>query len=249
MPSKLDLITTWDAFRHRMLDPLRSRVACRLGGELLPSRWTLVDPMELLSQAREEPKARILRQAPADRLDLRGDCSQDVRAMSLQEAAEEPYLHLSLFDLSGLRQPGRVLHRFSEEVIQPLEQLWRESGVRWEGSFWPILFIGGSRSATNYHIDPTPNAIFHLFGAKRFYCLKQPDQWCPQSVKDAYLQEQAMAVRPEAIQEADCLVHDNSPGDVVWTPLLSPHWVNAGSLSATITFAFRDFRLLDGPAE
>jgi hypothetical protein len=206
-----------------------------------------VDPLELLSQARDHPRTRILRLAPADRLELKGDCSQEVRGMKIEEAAEEPYLHLSLFDLSDLRQPGRVLHRFSEEVIEPMERLWRESGVGWEGSFWPILFIGGSKSATNYHIDPTPNAIFHLFGAKRFHCLKEPDRWCPQSVKDAYLKEQVMPVRPAGVQEADCLVHDNNPGDLVWTPLLTPHWVNAGSLSATITFAVRQFRFGDGP--
>lgn len=242
MQSDLEPITTWETFRRRYEDPEQGRIACRLGGEVFPFGLPPVDPLQLLSEARDNPKARILRQAPGNTVDLKADFSQEIRAMPLGQAAREPHLHLSIFDLSDLRGPGRSLHRLSEEVIRPFERLCQERGVRWEGDFWPILFMGGSASATNYHIDPTPNAIFHLFGAKRFHSLKQPDAWCPQSVKDAYLNDKKLAVRPEGIQEKDCLVHDNAPGDLVWIPRLSPHWVDAGALSATITFAFRQFR-------
>lgn len=242
MQSNLERITTWETFRQRHEDPEQGRIACRLGGELFPFEWPPVEPFELLSQARDDPKARILRQPPGDTFNPKADASQEIRALPLEEVAQEPYLHLSIFDLSGLRRPGMVLHRLSEKVIRPFEKLCLDRGVRWEGDFWPILFIGGSASATNYHIDPTPNIIFHLFGAKRFHSLKQPDLWCPQSVKDAYLNEKKMAVRPPGIREEDCLVHDNAPGDLVWTPRLTPHWVDAGSLSATITFAFRQFQ-------
>jgi hypothetical protein len=124
-----------------------------------------------------------------------------------------------------------------------MEQLWRECGVRWEGDFWPILFIGGSRSATNYHFDPTPNALLHLFGAKRFHSVKTPERWRSQAEIDAYYREGIVPPRPADIPDEEILIHDNAAGDLIWVPLHTPHWVNAGSLSATITFAFRQFRL------
>jgi len=242
MQSDIEKIDTWGGLRDRHGDPARGRVACGLEGEVFPFAWEPPDPLALLDEARRHPKVRILRQSPGDTFDPKADASEVIRALPLEKAAREPHLHLSIFDLSDLCQPGRVLHGLSEAVFKPFERLCAERGVRWEGGFWPILFIGGSASATNYHIDPTPNAIFHLFGEKRFHSLKEPDRWCPQEVKDAYLNDKKMAVRPPGVREEDCLIHDNAPGDLVWIPQLSPHWVNAGSFSATVTFAFRQFR-------
>jgi hypothetical protein len=183
--------------------------------------------------------------------------------MPLSEAAAEPFLHLSLFELDDLRRPGAVLHGLDAELLRPLEALWRERGVRrsqrdppqapllrrggvaWEGALWPILFIGGARSATNYHIDPTPNVTLHLFGAKRFHGLREPDRWCPEAVREAYLKEGRLATRPAGLCPEDALVHENAPGDLVWIPRLTPHWVDAGSLSATLTIAFREFRMVE----
>ena len=51
------------------------------------------------------------------------------------------------------------------------------------------------------------------------------------------------AVRPEGIGDDDCVSHDNAPGDLVWIPVHTPHWVNAGSFSATITFAFKNLEV------
>jgi hypothetical protein len=237
--SELERVATWAQFHERLRSPIRSRVACRLGGELFPFSWSPVDGMALLVEARADANARILRQEPGETIDLGADLGETIRLMPPEDAAQEPYLHLSLFDLNGLRAPGGALHRLDVEVIRPMERLWRERGFAWEGEFWPILFLGGSRSATNYHIDPTPNVTFHLFGAKRFHSLKEPDRWCPRSVKDAYLETQTLAVRPSGITENDMLVHENAPGDLVFIPRLTPHWVNAGSFSGTITFAFR----------
>jgi hypothetical protein len=246
MRADLELIATWDGFRGRLRNPSRRDVACRLGGELAPAACPPVDPLQLLAEARAHPEARILRQPPGDALDLSADCAAELRAMPLEQAAREPLLHLSLFDLAELCGPGRALHALSEAVFRPFAALWRENGVRWEGEFWPILFLGGSRSATNYHIDPTPNVTLHLFGRKRFHSLKEPDRWCPPAVKDAYTQARRLAVRPPGLGAEEVLVHDlSAPGDLVWIPCLTPHWVDAGSFSGTLTFAFRGFRMCD----
>jgi hypothetical protein len=241
--SDLETVATWSAFRKRLRETARSRVACRLAGELCPFPVTPPEPLALLEAARSHPKARLLRQAPGDAFDPSADCGHELRAMPLEELAREPLLHLSLFELDDLRREGGVLHALDGELLRPLEALWQARGARWEGAFWPILFVGGARSATNYHIDPTPNITIHLFGAKRFHGLKEPDRWAPESVKVAYLQHGTLAARPEGLRSENTLVHDNAPGDLVWVPRLTPHWVDAGSLSATLTIAFRDFGL------
>jgi hypothetical protein len=245
MRSELETITSWAAFRERLQDPVRSRLACRLDGELCPFPVTPPDPLALLEAARSHPKARILRQAPGAAFDPTGDCSRELRAMPLADAAREPLLHLSLFELDDLRCPGGALHGLDTELLRPLEALWRARGARWEGAFWPILFLGGGASATNYHIDPTPNITLHLFGAKRFHGLREPDGWCPEPVKRAYIEEGRLATRPEGLSPEDALVHENAPGDLVWIPRLTPHWVDAGSFSATVTIAFREFALVE----
>jgi hypothetical protein len=42
--------------------------------------------------------------------------------------------------------------------------------------------------------------------------------------------------------------HDNAPGDAVWIPMQEPHWVDAGTFSATLTFVINDLRWCDEPA-
>lgn len=244
--SDLETIARWRAFRERLRDPARSRVACRLAGELCPFPVTPPDPRALLDAARSHPKARLLRQAPGRALDLSADAGSELRAMPLADAAREPLLHLSLFELEDLRREGGVLHALERALLGPLEALWQARGARWEGAFWPILFIGGAASATNYHIDPTPNITIHLFGTKRFHGLKEPDCWCPEPEREAYLKEGRLTTRPDGLSAGDTLVHDNAPGDLIWIPRLTPHWVDAGSLSATLTIAFREFRMERG---
>ncbi len=247
-PTTTDLkrVTQWEPFRLRRSHPDEAETACLLGGDLFPFDWYPPEPLALLAQALADPQARILRATPGNQFDPQADVSETIRALPLEKAAEEPHLHVTLFNLTRLCEPGCVLHPLREEVFIPFQTLWQAHGVRWSGDFWPILFISGHAAATNYHIDPTPNGVFHLFGKKQFHSLKRPSVWCPQPVKDAYLKEGQMATRPSGITDEDCLVHHNKPGDLVWVPQLTPHWVNAGSLSATITFAFRDFELLQG---
>jgi quercetin dioxygenase-like cupin family protein len=46
------------------------------------------------------------------------------------------------------------------------------------------------------------------------------------------------------LHQCEQQARDNAPGDLVWIPRLTPHWVEARSLSATLTFAFRGFECL-----
>lgn len=250
MSSNLDVVSDWTTFHKRLRDPVLNRISCRLSGELFPFSYSPVDPLALLDQARNHPEARILNQKPGRSVNPQAIDAERIRALPVAAAAREPNLHISLFNLDQLRQPGGALEQFDREVFAPFEKLWLEQGIRWEGKFRPVMFITGSESATNYHIDPMPTLPLNLFGKKRFHGLKRPDYWCPQSVKDEILASgmKKWPVRPEAIEEADCLVHDNAPGDLVWIPVHTPHWVDAGTFSATITIAFTRMTVLDAAA-
>jgi hypothetical protein len=245
MRNDLDVVSDWTTFHKRLKDPILSRIACRLRGELFPFSYSRVDPLLLLDQARQHPAARILNQRPAPRLDPGQVDAERIRALPVEEAARDPHLHISLFTLDKLRSPGGALDQFDREVFAPFERLWLEQGIRWEGCFKPVLFITGSESATNYHIDPMPTLPLNLFGKKRFHGLKRPDLWCPQPIKDHVLKTGEWPVKPAEIRDEDCLVHDNAEGDLVWIPVHTPHWVDAGSFSATITFTFTKMSVLE----
>src|SRR6185295_5177756 len=104
--------------------------------------------------------------------------AERVRSLPIEEAAALPNLHISLFELEPLFAPGRSLERLNQEVIKPMATRWHAEGIRCE-RFWPVLFITGRASATNYHIDPMPTLPLNLFGRKRFFGLKEPERWCP----------------------------------------------------------------------
>lgn len=244
MKSEIDGVDDWATLYNWERDPARHRIARRISGDLFPMDLPEVDPLKLLDQARKESIARILYQKPGPQIDDKALAADYIRSLPIEKAASEPHLHLSLFNLDPLCAPGGVLHRFKRDVFDPLESLWHEHGLRWK-RFLPVLFITGAASATNYHIDPDTTLPLHLFGQKRFHSLKRPDHWCPQTIKDEVRSTGRWPIKPSGITSDETLVHENKPGEIIWIPVETPHWVDAGSFSATITFALKDLHLAE----
>ena len=142
MTAQISKISDWASFHKRLNDPVLNRVSCTLGGEVFPFGLPALNPLALLDQARKHPQARILRQSPGARVDESAKCHDHIRAISLEEAAAEPLLHLTIFVLSELCRPGCVLHQMKTDVFEPLQESWRTNGLKWDGACWPILFIG-----------------------------------------------------------------------------------------------------------
>jgi hypothetical protein len=246
MGSSVDIVQDWATLYNWESDPGRRRIARRIGGELFPVQVPDVNPLDLLDQARRHPSARILHQKPGPQLDPKALAADVIRSLSIEKAAAEPHLHLSLFNLDSLSAPGGALHACKREVFDPIEALWHQRGLRWK-RFLPVLFITGSASATNYHIDPDATFPLHLFGQKRFHSLKRPDYWCPQAIKDEVRSTGRWPIKPSGISPDEVLVHENQPGEIIWIPVETPHWVDAGSFSATITFALSNLHLAEQP--
>jgi hypothetical protein len=247
MQSQLDIVNSWDSFRERWHDPRRSLLPCRLDGELAPARYQPVDPLLLLDQARRHPQARILSARPGRQLIVDADASERIRSLPIDAVAADPHLHISLFDIALLTEPGGALHEYDRDIFAPFTAGWRERGFVYD-RVMPVLFITGSASATNYHFDPMPTLPWHLFGSKRFHGLKDPRRWCPMSVIDEVASSGQWPMRPDGIIPDDCLVHDNAIGDLLWIPMHVPHWVDAGTFSATLTFTFPGLRMHGEPA-
>lgn len=246
MTENIDVIHNWATLYNWEHDPSRCRIARRLSGELFPIELPPVNPLDLLDQARRQQIARILYQKHGPQIDDKAIAADYIRSLPIDKAAAEPHLHLSLFNLDPLCAPGGALHAFKRGVFDPIESLWQEHGLRWK-RFLPVLFITGSASATNYHIDPDTTFPLHLFGRKRFHSLKRPDHWCPQPIKDEVRSTHRWPIKPACITDDETLVHENKPGDIVWIPVETPHWVDAGSFSATITLALTDLHLAEQP--
>ncbi|HYF51950.1 MAG TPA: cupin domain-containing protein [Planctomycetota bacterium] len=242
MAAAVELVTDWAVFHKRFeVDP--SRVACRLAGEIFPFHVPVIDRLRCLDEARRNTASRILSQKPDVKLDPTAVDAERVRRLPLEEAAALPNLHISLFDLADMVKPGGSLEQLNEEVLLPMEKLWHAEGMRWE-KFWPVIFITGSRSATNYHADPHATLPLNLFGRKRFWGLKDPERWLPGHELDQMQQKGIIwPTKPAKITSDDCVTHDNAPGDIVYIPVRTPHWVDAGSFSATLTFALPGLRV------
>ena len=229
----MERVETFKAFA----DALGSPVARAVGGELFPFEVPAADLAGTLEQSRRQPQARIAggRRGDAINQTLEGD-GADFASLPLDEAARTP-VHISLFDLGALRQPGGALRAVVDEVYLPLAAHWRAAGLVWK-KVYPILFLSGPGCSTNYHWDPSSVLVVQLHGRKRFHSLRRPGHWCPPAVLDGGLD--AM-VRPAGLGGDEILSLDLEPGDAVWSPCRAPHWVDAGDETAfSLSIAFTD---------
>ncbi|NKB68565.1 MAG: hypothetical protein GKR89_16000 [Candidatus Latescibacteria bacterium] len=229
----MQTVSTFDQF----LPSLESDVALVAKGEVFPFAVPPPDLAAVVDQARQHDKVRI---ASGRRSRVLHDCLEepeaDFRALPLEQAVEAP-IHMSIFDLGSMRQPGGALHDIIEQVYLPLVGHWRQAGLGWK-RVYPILFLSGPGCSTNYHWDPSSVLIVQLHGRKRFHSLKEPQRWCGEAV---LAQAHDGMVRPEALTPDDILTCELTPGDAVWSPCRAPHWVDAYDETAfTLSIGFTD---------
>lgn len=229
----MERVDTFEAFAAALGSP----VARAVGGELFPFKVPPVALADTLDQSRRQPQARVAGGRRGDAINQTlAEGTADFSALPLEEAVRAP-VHISLFDLGTLRQPGGALHAVIEKVYLPLAAHWRDAGLVWK-KVYPILFLSGPGCSTNYHWDPSSVLVVQLHGRKRFHSLRRPGHWCPPEVLDGGLD--AM-VRPAGLDDDEILSLDLEPGDAVWSPCRAPHWVDAGDETAfSLSIAFTD---------
>ena len=216
---------------------LPTSVAYPVGGEVFPFEVPRPDLYQVVEQARQHPKTRILSGERGDSIALTFQPPTiEFSKLRLSEAVKTP-IHLSLFELGRLREAGGALAEVIQGVYLPLTQLWRTHRVSWQ-KVYPILFLSGPNCSTNYHWDPSSVLIVQLHGRKRLHSLKEPGRWCPPEV---LAQQHAGMVKPADLSDEDILVYELEPGDAIWSPCRAPHWLDAYDETAfTLSIAFTD---------
>jgi len=211
-------------------------VAHRVNGEMFPFSFSPPDLCELVDQARHHPKVKVCTGQRGNDLQtsLEARDAERFKQLPIEEAVRSP-VHLTIYELGPLREEGGALADATGKVYWPLVEQWKEMGLRWK-KVYPILFLSGPGCSTNYHWDPSSVLIVQLYGRKKFHSLKEPGKWCPKVVADKG--HEAM-LKPDELSDDDILSCDLNPGEAVWSPCRSPHWVDAYDETAfTMSIAF-----------
>jgi hypothetical protein len=178
----------------------------------------------IVDELRHDEEASIGKGARSARLDLAQLPADEFRAIPIDQVMRSPFT-LAHFSLRRFDAPGKCLHGFGDKVMKRWETALAAHGFTWDRCY-PIIFISGKGSTTNYHMDFSHVFAWQVYGVKRFCGLVNPDQWANRDARVNY--KPANFPRPTAIREEDSLCYDMRPGDQLWNVLLTPHWVEAG---------------------
>ena len=212
-------VRTWSEFQTRWAGVTNFLLA----GECVPFAFDVPPLDRVVSELRDDPDARITPGTRSDRLEL-ADVAAQFRALPVDQAMAGPF-GLAHFSLSRFDAPGKFLHGFKAQVLDPWQNALREHGFTFDRCY-PIIFISGKGCATNYHMDLSHVLAWQVYGTKRFCGLRDPDRWAPRETRVTY--KPTNFAKPAAITEADALCFEMAPGAVLWNALLTPHWVEAG---------------------
>ncbi|MFI9208622.1 hypothetical protein ACIGW7_10805 [Streptomyces sp. NPDC053253] len=204
-------------FVERWLQPPNFRIS----PELFQPDFEFPSALEVLDRLRKDDATKVT---------FLGDeeaATRTVRAMtfrraSLDEIAAWPF-RLVHFELS--RFYDDFLSGFQESVMIPWRVFLTELGFTWQRCY-PILFMSTGGCSSTYHVDNSHGLVWQVHGVKNFHSFLEPERYAP--VESAVLGRIAGESSP-AHDEKDRLSLRMSPGDLVWSHALTPHWVVADS--------------------
>lgn len=102
-----------------------------------------------------------------------------------------------------------------------------------------FIFISSPGTLTPFHFDCEYNILFQIAGDKRFATYQPTPPWLPLDRHEAYYGVGANMLPWNDAYEAEANIHQLRPGDALFIPYASPHWVKAGaqpSISLSITW-------------
>ncbi len=213
-------ITSWAQFKAAW-DGVHNFL---MGGECVPFEFELPAIERIVEEVRQDPEARITSGRKGRTLDF-SSVAEQFRSLPIDEAMGCEF-GLAHFKLANFYGAGRFLEGFEERVMQPWHRALRGQGFEWDRCY-PIVFISGPGSASNYHMDFSHVVAWQRYGTKRFCGLTDPQRWAPREVRVAYDPFGGREM-PEGIGPDDQVCYTMEPGDVLWNAFLTPHWVEAG---------------------
>ena len=227
-------VQTWSAFQEHWAGIHNFQMA----EECVPADFEVPALDRVITELREDEQVRITTGARGKRSKLEG-ISAEFRDKSVEEAMAGPFA-LAHFKLSRFDAPGKFLHGFEQQVLDPWRAALLKAGFTFDRCY-PIIFISGKNCATNYHMDLSHVVACQIYGKKRFCGLQDPRRWAPHEVRMNCKGPEVSL--PDALTEADTLCYEMAPGAVVWNAMLTPHWVEAGNeVAMSINFSHGGLR-------
>lgn len=228
-------VTTWLEFTQRW--------SCVynffLSGELTSSFDFDLPPLEqLVEEVRRDEGAIFRTGTKQDEFDLTQ--IPEAKTMDLEKLFQRSFVlaHFALAERLGGK--GQVFDGIQERWLKPWEERLAAQGFTWERIF-PILFVSGPHSATQYHMDYTHQLAWQRYGTKHFHGLKNPDHWTTPELRGRC--ELKGMVKPAAITEADVYTLVQPPDTMLWNAAFTPHWVETfDKPAATLTLAHASLR-------
>jgi len=146
-----------------------------------------------------------------------------LKKISLEKLCDNKF-QLSHFNLNKYFKKNEFLFNFDKIVLNQWKLLLKNNGFTWDRCY-PIIFISGKKSFTNYHIDYSHVLAWQIFGEKNFFSIKNQKKYI--SIEERILSKNIKV--PSFLKKSDIIKHQNTPGDLLWNCFLTPHWIESGN--------------------
>ncbi len=219
-------VETEAEFTSRWYTPPNFRVA----GKLAPFRRRFPSVHEVLDTLRQDPETRVTFLGTSDPA-VRTARSLTFRTAPLDEITTWPF-RLVHFNLS--RFYGDLLRDFQAQVMIPWRTFLSAQGFTWQRCA-PTLFISTHGGSSTYHADNSHGLVWQIEGTKTFHSYLDPDLAAPVT---AAISGEITAEHPPRHDRRQRQSIRMGAGDLLWSHLLTPHWVSSESriaMSLTIS--------------
>ena len=210
-----------------------------MANECAPFKFPFPSLQEIIEEVRQDPYARAYIGTKGKSMSVE-NVIEHFRSLSLAKVMKTTFT-LAHSKLSQFDHKGGFLYRFNETVLAPWEDLLRVNEFTWDRCY-PIIFISGINSATNYHMDFSHVVAWQTHGRKRFCGLQDPEKWAPKEIR--LTNKAGKLTWPDELSSDDRLCYDMDAGEVLWNRLLTPHMVETTDQPAmSINFSHGGLRL------
>lgn len=221
-----DIVETVEQFTARWRKPPNFRIV----SELLPFERSFPEARQVLEAIRHDAETRVTILG-ADDPAIRTARSLAFRTAPLDEVTTWPF-RLAHFNLTRLYDG--LLRDFQTQIMIPWRTLLSSIGFTWLRCA-PVLFISTGGTSSTYHADNSHGLVWQIEGTKTFHSYLDPDQAAP---ADSATNGGITAEHPPPHDSADRQSLVMQPGDLLWSHVLTPHWVSAQSpLTMSLTLS------------
>ena len=214
-----DLLKLWNETRNFLLGP-----------QLIEFDMSFPTAEEIVDILRRHPDTKLSSNRLEDEA-AEADLVDKLKNAPMEQVVDLPF-NIACFELHNFYGPGQFLSEFQQRVMIPWRTLLSAVGLTWQRCY-PIIFISGKGCSSNFHADNSHVVAWQIHGTKAFHGFQDPAKYGPvQEIVDA---RGCRTRLPPEHNPADLLSYFMEPGDLLWTQLLTPHWVDGGDKEIAVS--------------